>query len=55
MPPNFEKIPAPDTILKKNENEKDKIKKILKAPKSENLPKNKSSSTEQEILNKIRK
>ena len=55
LPPNFEKIPAPDTILKKNENEKDKIKKILRAPRSENLSKKKSSSIEQEILNKIRK
>ena len=41
-------------MLKKKENEKIKLK-ILKAPRSENLFKNKSSSIEQEILNKIRK
>ena len=55
LPPNFEEIPAPDSILKKKEDEKDKIKKILRAPRSENLSKKKSSSIEQEILNKIRK
>ena len=55
LPPNFEEIPAPDSKLKKKEDEKDKIKKILRAPRSENLSKKKSSSIEQEILNKIRK
>ena len=55
LPPNFEEIPTPDSMLKKKKNKKDKIKKILKAPRSENLLKNKSSSIEQEILNKIRK
>ena len=39
LPPNFEEIPAPDSILKKKEDEKDKIKKILRAPRSENLSK----------------
>ncbi len=55
LPPNFEKIPEPGSISKIKENEEEKIKKILKAPKADNLPKNKSSSIEESILNRIRK
>ena len=53
LPPNFENIPAPDTI-KKNKNQEDKIREILKIPEVKKN-KNKSSSTEQSILEKIRK
>ena len=53
LPPNYEKIPEPGTILQKKNNEEDKIKKILKAPKTETNPKNKSSSVEKSILRRI--
>ena len=54
LPPNYEEIPMPDTLNNRKENEGDKIKKILKAPKIE-TKKNKSSSTEKLILDKIKK
>ena len=54
MPPNYEKIPEPGSIEQKKDNEEDKIKKILKAPKTKDVSK-KSSSVEQSILNEIRK
>ena len=53
--PNYEKIPEPGSISEKKENEEDKIKKILKAPKTDTNSKNKSSSTEESILKSIRK
>ena len=55
LPPNFEEIPEPGSSVKKKESEDDKIKKILKSPKIENSANNKSSSTEESILQKIRK
>ena len=55
LPPNFEEIPVPGSLSKKKENEENKIKKILKIPKTDNISKNKSSSTEESILNRIRK
>ena len=55
LPPNFEKIPEPGTSSNKNINEEDNIKKILKATNNEKIKKNKSSSIENSILNKIRK
>ncbi len=54
LPPNYEKIPEPGSIEQKKINEEDKIKKILRAPKTKNMSK-KSSSVEQSILNEIRK
>ncbi len=54
LPPNYEKIPEPGSIEQKKDNEEDKIKKILKAPKTKDVSK-KSSSVEQSILNEIRK
>lgn len=53
VPPDYEKIPTPGSIDKKND-EEDKIKKILKVPKSQGS-KNNSSSVEDSILNRIRK
>tara|TARA_B100000035_G_C20752148_1_gene444454 strand:- start:25 stop:336 length:312 start_codon:yes stop_codon:yes gene_type:complete len=56
LPPEFDKLPAPDS--KKNpaskSKEKDKLKKILKA--DEKVPQNKksSSSLEETIIDKIR-
>ena len=55
LPPNFEEIPKPGSISKKNEKEDEKFKNILNVPKTDNIPKNKSSSIEESILNKIRK
>lgn len=55
LPPDYEKIPTPDTIMNKEVNQESKIKKILKAPKKENNSKNKSLSIEKSILDKIRK
>ncbi len=54
LPPNYEKIPEPGSINQKKDNEEDKIKKILRAPKTKDMSK-KSSSVEQSILNEIRK
>ena len=55
LPPNFEEIPKPGSSSKIDENDNDRIKKILKTPKTENVLKNESSSIEESILNKIRK
>ena len=54
LPPNYEKIPEPGTMSQENNNEEDKIKKILKSPEKTS-PTKSSSSVEQSILNKIRK
>ena len=54
LPPNYEEIPKPGSIKEKKLIDEDKIKKLLKAPK-EDVIKNKSSSIEDSILNKIRK
>ncbi len=54
LPPNYEEIPEPGSISRK-ENEKDQIKKILKAPKEEDITRKKSTTTEESILNRIRK
>ncbi|MBD1146966.1 DUF3035 domain-containing protein [Pelagibacterales bacterium SAG-MED28] len=54
LPPNFEEIPEPGSISKNKESDKEKIKKILKISE-DNLSKDKSSSIEKSILNKIRK
>ena len=35
FPPDYKKIPVPDTIIEKDENQEEKIKKILKAPVKE--------------------
>ena len=53
LPPNYEEIQKPDTIYKKKESQKDKLKDILKAPKKKNT--SRSSTTETSILEKIRK
>ena len=55
LPPDFEKIPEPGSISKTIEDEDEKIKKILKVPKTDNITKQKSSSIEESILNRIRK
>ena len=55
LPPDYERVPAPDTIVQENDNEKNKIKKILKAPAQEKKININSSSIEKSILEKIRK
>ena len=55
LPPDYNEIPKPGSINEKKINEKDKIKKILKVPKDQNLEKNKASNVEESILEKIRK
>ena len=55
FPPNYEEIPAPDTISKQKEDQQSKIKKILRAPKKEDRSLTNSSSIEDSILKKIRK
>ena len=55
LPPNFEEVLKPGTKFEKKENDDEKIKKILNVPKTENTIKNKSKSTEESILKRIRK
>ena len=53
LPPDYNKIPEPGSISKNTEEEQDKIKKILNAPKK-SINSN-ASSTEESIINRIRK
>ena len=55
LPPDFNEIPEPGSMQGNKENEEEKIKKILKAPKNKNSTKNKSSTIEESILKSIRK
>ena len=55
LPPNFEEVPEPGTKPNKQENEEQKIKKILKAPKTESTANSKPKSLEDSILKRIRK
>ena len=55
IPPNFEEVPVPGSEPKKIINEGEKIKRILNAPKDENISTSKSSSVENSILKRIRK
>lgn len=54
LPPDFETIPKPDTMVEKKESQEMKIKEILKVRETENIN-NSSSSTEEKILENIRK
>ena len=58
LPPEYNKIPEPGSIEVKEDkklSENEKIKKILKAPATEDINNKNASSTEKAILNKIRK
>ena len=58
LPPEYDKIPAPRSIKVKKDkklSEDEKIKQILKVPETEDINKTSSNSTEEAILNKIRK
>ncbi len=54
LPPDYKDIPEPGTLSKKQKNDDEKIKEILKVPEEENTKLKKSSSIEESILNKIR-
>jgi len=53
LPPNFEEIPEPGALEKKDKKEEEKIKKILNAPSK--ISNNNSSTVEDAILKGIRK
>tara|TARA_B100001057_G_scaffold467406_1_gene525519 strand:- start:967 stop:1275 length:309 start_codon:yes stop_codon:yes gene_type:complete len=55
MPPNLDEVPEPLSVKRKKQNEDDNIKKILKMPRSVNNKKKSNSSTEDSIIDKIRK
>jgi len=57
LPPEFDKIPAPGSIEKKNKktSEEKRLKQILKTSDIQNNKSKSSDSTEKSILNKIRK
>ena len=54
LPPNYEEIPEPGSVIQKKEKDDARIKKILKAPKTDNSLKNSSKSIEESILKRIR-
>ncbi len=54
LPPDFDKIPEPGSINDEKDEDKEKIQKILKVQEDKKGD-SKSSSIENEILNKIRK
>ena len=56
QPPDFKKIPEPGSITKQAESEQNTIEKILRTSKNEPTEsQTKSSSTEESILNQIKK
>ena len=55
MPPDLDKIPEPESLKNKKENEEEKIKKILKVPETSVKKDNSNSSTEELIIDKINK
>ena len=54
LPPDYEEIPLPGSIRENKKKQEDRIKTILGASEIKN-PGNKSSSIEEQILDKIRK
>ena len=56
LPPDYSKIPEPGSLSQKKEDEnEDRIKKILKAPNKSDSNKSNSSSVEETIIDRIRK
>ena len=56
LPPDYNEIPTPGSLSKKNQSDNSKIKKILKSPQEKSINnKSKSSSVEDRIINRIRK
>ena len=54
LPPDYDVVPEPGTINAKDDDKENQIKKIIKSNKSQ-IKKNKFSSTEESILEKIKK
>ena len=54
-PPDFNEVPEPGSIQKKNKTNDEKIKKILKVPQTKNNASGNKSSIEDSIINQIRK
>ncbi len=55
LPPDYEKIPEPGSLSTNKNQEEEKIKNILKAPKTEDSSNNKTSTIEKSIIDRIRK
>ena len=57
LPPDYDKIPEPGSSnkIQNNDNDKDKIRKILKKSEADQAEMNKSGSVEKSIIDKIRK
>ena len=55
MPPDYKKIPEPDSISNKKTSDDEKIKELLNAPKKGSKTTGQSTTTEESILRKIRK
>tara|TARA_B100001059_G_C17740421_1_gene531334 strand:- start:367 stop:675 length:309 start_codon:yes stop_codon:yes gene_type:complete len=55
LPPDYKKLPTPGSLTENKLDEKEKIKKILKAPREINKNQRKNSTIESSIIEKIRK
>ena len=55
LPPDYKKLPEPNTIKKSKEEKKDQINQIFKIPKEQDSTVKGSLSVEQSIIDKIRK
>ena len=55
LPPDYDKIPEPGSSNKIRNNDKNKIRKILKKSEADQADMNKSGSVEKSIIDKIRK
>lgn len=55
LPPDYKEIPEPGTLNEKQQSEEDNIKKILNVNNDSNSKAKNSTSTEQSIIEKIRK
>ena len=55
LPPDYDKIPEPGSSNKIRNNDKNKIRKILKQSEADQADMNKSGSVEKSIIDKIRK
>ena len=55
LPPDYDKIPEPGSSNKTQNNDKNKIRKILKQSEADQADMSKSGSVEKSIIEKIRK
>jgi hypothetical protein len=57
LPPDYSKIPEPGSLSEDSDEKKDadKIKRIMRTSNKKKINKNKSSSVEDSIINRIRK